>query len=402
MSRAAKGEGSVIKVANGYRGYVTVNGKRKYTPIFKTKPLAAQAKRELLTRKDDGRLVAGKVATVEQWMRHWLENVAKLRPTTFATNTWITEKKVIPELGTIKLNALTAERLEQWVSDLGVAPSSQRRYLAPLRAALTVAFKRGHIPFNPASRVELGAIGKGKATAFSREDRDAILAAATGYNAARWHLSMRMGLRPAEVLGLTWQNFDVKAGTLTITHQLLYAKGAGLYHQPEPKTEAGDRRIQLPKTLAKLIVEQRRLQMEYMAEMGAEWQGWQYGGAPVALMFTQDNGRPIQARMDTQRWKKLLASAGLDATRRYQSRHTAATHLIVESGGDVAVTADILGHADSGFTYRTYVHPLEERKRALAAKMDEPSAPYAAPYEAVDSLNHPTSAESAPERLASQ
>lgn len=368
--RAAKGEGSAFKTDKGYRGYVTINGKRKYFSA-KTKAEAAQKKRELLNRKDDGRLVAGTVPTVAQWMNHWLENVAKHRPTTYAMDKWVMERKVIPELGTIKLNALTAERLEQWVADLNVAPASQRRYLAPLRTALTVAFKRGHIPFNPAARVELEPQGKPKASAFSSEDRDAILAAATGYNAARWHLSLRLGLRPGEVLGLTWQNFDAKAGALTVTHQLLYAKGKGLYHQPEPKTEAGDRLIQLPKALAKLLIEQRRLQMGLMAELGAKWEGWEYDGVPVALIFTQDNGHPIQSRMDTARWKALLGRAGLDATKRYKSRHTAASHLIVESGGDVAVTADILGHADSGFTYRTYVHPLEEAKRRLAEKMDE-------------------------------
>jgi len=382
--RAAKGEGSVMKTATGYRGYVTIDGKRKYTSVFKTKALASQAKRELLARKDDGRLVAGKVPSVEQWMNHWLDNVAKHRPTTYATNKWVVDKKIVPELGTIKLPSVTAERLEQWVADLGVAPSSQRRYLAPLRAALNVAFKRGHIPFNPADRVELEAKGKPNTTSFSREDRDAILAAATGYNSARWHLALRIGLRPAEALGLTWQNFNAKTGTLSVTHQLLYAKGKGLYHQPEPKTEAGERVIQLPKSLVQLLVEQRRTQMQMMAEQGDEWKGWEYAGAPVALMFTQDNGRPIQARMDTARWKALLERAGLAATKRYQSRHTAASHLLVESGGDVAVVADTLGHADSGFTYRTYVHPLEERKRALAEKMDAPSAPYAAPYDASD------------------
>lgn len=117
-----------------------------------------------------------------------------------------------------------------------------------------------------------------------------------------------------------------------------------------------------------------------MSEMGEEWVGWEFEGQPVALMFPQANGKPIDARMDTAIWKALLTSAGLAEVRRYKSRHTAASHMVVDSGGDVAVTAKILGHADAGFTYRTYVKPLEEREQALMDKMDEPSAPYAAPY----------------------
>ena len=376
--RAAKGDGAVVKAGGGYRGYVTVSGKRKYTKVFPSKALASAAKRELLARRDDGRLVVGKVPTVAQWLNHWLENVVNHRPTTYAMDRWVIDKKIVPELGATKLSALTAERIEQWLTDLNVSPSSQRRYLAPLRAALNVAAKRGHITFNPAARVELAARVKPDTSAFSREDRDAILAAAKGLNSARWHLGLRMGIRPSESLGLTWPDFDQKTGTLTIRNQMLYAKGQGTYLQPSAKTAAGERTLRLPKSLVVLLVAQRKAQLQHIGMMGEEWQGWEYDGNPVALMFAQNNGHPISARMDTKEWRALLAAAGLPAERRYKSRHTAATHMIVDSGGDVAVTAYNLGHADSGFTYRVYVHPLEEREKQLAVKMD---APYRAPYD---------------------
>lgn len=391
--RAAKGEGSAFKAAGGYRGYVTVNGKRKYFSA-KTKAEAAQKKRALLTRRDDGRLVAGKVPTVAQWLMHWLDNVAQLRPTTYAMHKWVIEQKIIPELGTVRLDALTAERIEQWLGDLKVgdtdkklAASSQRRYLAPMKTALEVAFRRGHITFNPAARVELEAQQKPLTSAFSREDRDAILAQATGVNAARWHLALKMGLRPAEVLGLTWPDFDAKAGTLAIRRQVLRATGKGLYLQDAAKTAAGERVIRLPNTLTAMLKAHRKDQLLHRSEMGEEWTGWDYDGQPVALIFTQPNGKPIGTRTDTKAWHDLLTAAGLSEVRRYKSRHTAATHMIVDSGGDVAVTAKNLGHADSGFTYRTYVHPLEAREKALAEAMD---APYAAPYAGQDGQHQAT------------
>ncbi len=380
--RAAKGEGSAFKSGAGYRGYVTVNGKRKYFSA-KTKAEAAQKKRLLLARRDDGRLVPGQAHTVAQWMNHWLDNVAKLRPTTYAMNKWVVEQRIIPELGALKLSALTAERIEQWLADLNVSASSQKRYLAPLHAALNVAAKRGHVGFNPAARVELEAQGKPDTSAFSDEDVDAILHAATGRNRARWHLALKLGLRPAEALGLTLPDIDVRARKLTIRHQLLRATGKGLYLQKAAKTTAGDREIILPKSLATLLRDHRKEQLELMAEHGEEWVGWEFDGQPVALVFPQENGRPIDAHMDTRAWHSLLAAAGLTEVRRYKARHTAASHLVVDSGGDVAVTAKILGHADSGFTYRTYVKPLAAREQALADKMDEPRAPYRAPYDPV-------------------
>jgi integrase len=396
VTRAAKGDGSLFKTADGaYRGYVTVNGKRKYFSA-KTKAEAGQKRRDLLNRREQGALVAGRSPTVEAWTRHWLENIAKHRPTTYATNRWIVEERIVKHLGTIPISNLTAERIEQWIADLGVKPASARRYLAPLRRALNVAVDRGRIPFNPAERVSLEPQRRRTPEVLSGDDRAALLAAATGYNSARWHLALRLGLRPGEVLGLTWHNFDEKAGTLTVTHQLLYAKGRGVYHQPEPKTDAGDRIIYLPRTLVAALAEQRRLQLALIAEAGDEWVGWEQDGQPVALIFTQENGLPIGTRTDTAAWQRLLDIAGLPKTRRYTMRHTAASHLVLESGGDVATVADTLGHADPGFTYRTYVHPLLEQKRALAGRLD--GAPYPAPYEADIEPHQATQAEVAPQQ----
>jgi integrase len=154
--RAAKGSGSLFKLAGGgYRGYVTVNGKRKYFTA-KTKAEAAQKQRELVTRRESGALQVGKSPTVEQWLRHWIENVAQLRPTTAQTHTWVLERRIVGSpIARIRLDALTVEDIEQWLAGLGVKPSSARRYLAPLRAALTAAMKRGHLGSNPVDRMEL-------------------------------------------------------------------------------------------------------------------------------------------------------------------------------------------------------------------------------------------------------
>lgn len=388
----AKGEGGgPFKAGSGWRAYVTVNGKRVYTKVYPTKAAAGAAKKELIDRRDQGRLAVGASGTLGQWLTHWHENIADHAKKTFAMDKWVIETKIIPALGTKKLSSLTEEDIEEWVRGLGVAPSSQRRYLAPMKTALNVAVKRGKIGFNPAERVQLGpAKRKGKVDAFSREDRDAILAATTGRrNAVRWHLSLRLGIRPAEALGLTWPDFDEAAGTLTIRHQLLRATGFGLYLQDATKSAAGERVIRLPKSLVRMLAEHRRIQLQEIARHPERFV-FEHEGQPVALMFTQLNGRPIDVKMDTKHWREILDAAGLPVERRYKTRHTGASHMIVDSGGDVAVVAKVLGHADPAFTYRTYVHPLEEREADLAARMDAADnapAPHRAPH-APDTHQH--------------
>lgn len=97
-------------------------------------------------------------------------------------------------------------------------------------------------------------------------------------------------------------------------------------------------------------------------EAGDDYFEFEVDGLPVPLVFRQPNGRPISTRLDTANWKRVLASTGLPHTRRYQGRHTAAS-MMIAMGIDVAVVAEILGHAKISFTYDTYVHPLEEAKR---------------------------------------
>jgi len=376
-ARRAKGDGSMFPVKGGYRGYVTTaSGKRVYFTA-KTKAEAGAKKRELTTARDNGELMPGTSPTVEQWMRHWLQTIADIRPTTRQTHEWVLAEKVAGNrLGMTQLTKLTPEHLEQWLRDLDVRPSSVRRYAAPVRTSLTVAVRRGHLRRNPFDLVALPKTEKSRSTAMSVEDADRVLAAAQGTrNAPRWHLALRFGLRPAEALGLTWADFDPVKRTLTVRHQLLYAKGAGIYLQDAAKTEAGTRTIKLPRYLVELLVQHRRAQAAEMA--ASDWTGWDFDGVPVALMFAQPNGRPILARMDTDQWKALLTAAGLPSDRRYVARHTAATHMIAMTG-DIALTSRNLGHADTGFTYRTYVHPLQRAADDLADAMD--AAPYAAPY----------------------
>ncbi|MGO1545639.1 MAG: tyrosine-type recombinase/integrase [Gulosibacter sp.] len=111
---------------------------------------------------------------------------------------------------------------------------------------------------------------------------------------------------------------------------------------------------------------------------GSNWSGWWRlatdgrtgtvpagGTVPVLLCFTDRHGVPIKPRHDSTVWARLLERAGVSHSRRYTARHTAASLLIAQCV-EVPVVAAQLGHTDTSFTMRTYVHPLEEKKREAA------------------------------------
>jgi integrase len=186
---------------------------------------------------------------------------------------------------------------------------------------------------------------------------------------ARWIIGLLLGLRPGEALGLTWDDINFETNEITVSKQLQYVTKRGLMLRDSPKTDAGNRKVAMPAALAEILMDHRKNQLAMIAEEGPNYVPWEFDGKPVALVFTQRNGQPISSRLDTDYWEQLLEAAGVPYTRRYTARHTAAT-LMLDQIGDVAVVAAALGHSDPSFTYRTYVHPMEEKKRQLADKMN--------------------------------
>jgi integrase len=373
------GEGSVYRDGDGWKAAITINGKRKVVRA-KTKTEAAQKRRELLNQADAGTLNFESTMTTGAWMDHWLETIAQIAPLTKAGYRGYIDRYIIPSLGHIPLDKLKPEHLEALYTDLSngthprtrkpVARATVRQTHSILRRALKIANQRERVNRNVALLVNPPRVPKAQTTALSLEDAHAIMAAAEhSPQRARWIIGLLLGLRPGEALGLTWDDIDFEANEIRVSKQLQYVAKRGLILKDSPKTDAGNRKVMMPVALAEILRAHRQAQLAMMVEEGPNWQPWEFDGKPVALVFTQRNGQPISSRLDTDYWEQLLADAGVPYTRRYTARHTAAT-LMLDQIGDVAVVAAALGHSDPSFTYRTYVHPMEEKKRQLADRMN--------------------------------
>lgn len=81
-------------------------------------------------------------------------------------------------------------------------------------------------------------------------------------------------------------------------------------------------------------------------------------------------------------WRPALRAAGLEAKREngcHALRHFYASTLL-DAGGSILALSEYLGHADPGFTLRTYTHLMpsstERTKAAIDAMLSVPSAPH--------------------------
>lgn len=402
MGRAAKGDGSIFKTDTGWRGYISVNGRRKYATGAK-KTEVAQKLRELKNQRDTGVLSIGRSPKLSAWIDHWLKATQpEHKMKTHAGYQAAVDSYMPTWLGDITLAKLTAEHLEDAYATLlqKYAGSTVNQLHTVIRASLSLAVKRGKVPVNVAKMV----VSQPKAAPvpvrpLSDADLDRIYASIKGSNVeARWMLALELGPRPGEATALEWKHIDFDEKSIRIQQQLQTVDGK-LRLAAYAKTEAGDRVIPMPEHLADVLRQHRKRQLEQMAK-NTEWGGWRDPDEPEsavhAFVFTSSRqlGWPITPSGDTQQWRRLLTAAGLPLVSRYTARHTAASRMLA-AGIDLTVVAEILGHSNINVLIRVYAHALEERKKSAAGLLEAAwqsrsgavfvapeSAPYSAPYDA--------------------
>ncbi|MEP7054256.1 MAG: site-specific integrase, partial [Actinomycetota bacterium] len=320
--------------------------------------------------RDSGSLVviqAGQ-STVAEWMTFWLESIAsaKVRPSTLHTYGGYVRNRINPALGRHRLDKLQPEHLEAFYRaslDEGLAPATVLQMHRILSRALKVAMRRGRAPRNVATLVDAPTVHRTEVVPLTATEAKRVLTAASSErNAARWSVALALGLRQGEALGLTWEDLDLAAGTVTIRRALQRRPGGGLVFV-QPKSHAGRRTIVIPLPLVSAL--RRQLQAQRIERLSAG-QLWTDAG----VVFASPIGKPIDPRADHRSWQLLLDRAGVRRARLHDARHTAAT-LLLAQGVPARVAMQILGHSQIGLTLGTYSHVIPELAHDAAARMAE-------------------------------
>ena len=177
---------------------------------------------------------------------------------------------------------------------------------------------------------------------------------------ALWLISLTLGPRQGETLGLKWSDIDWDRKTLRIERQVHRVKGAWIFEE----TKRGEARtLPLDDHTLDALKRRRIIQSAQRLKAGEAWRD--YG-----LIFTTSRGTPIDERNDRADWYRLLDQAGVRRVRRHDARHTAGT-LHYAQTRDPKHVQTMLGHADPGFTASVYIHADTEFLRAGQASVAE-------------------------------
>jgi integrase len=384
MARSAKGDGSIFQTETGWRGYVTVNGKR-VSFRAKSKAEASQKKRELINRRDTVGIATDNTHTVGSWIKHWLDATEGAHAaSTHHGYKYLVDHYMSKTLLATSLSKINAERIEaeyRRLAKTGLAGSTMRQIHSVLHTSLKVAQQRGYIPFNPASIVlEKPKRERPEITTLHEADIAAIEAVLQTHQLkARWHIGLALGLRPGEALGLEWKHIDFDNRRILVRQQIQQVGNEQIF-RTGTKTQAGWRDIPMPDYIAEMLKEHRIHQLQHVAGEGVEM--WSPDGKTHSWVFTSQRrpGRPLTHNGDATEWRKILQQAGVPHVPRYAARHTAASFLVANNV-DIATVAAILGHTDAGFTLKTYVHAMDERMKAVGDLLQNNKVPDKVPGE---------------------
>ncbi|WP_414943362.1 tyrosine-type recombinase/integrase [Amycolatopsis sp. cmx-11-32] len=378
----------------------------------KTEGEVIDAVRELEKQRDSGEVrKPGRSQTVEQWLTHWVENIAAptVRLTTMVGYRASVYKHLIPSVGAHRLDKLQPEHLEaayvKIMREKGLKPATVHLAHRTVRAALNEAVRRRHLTRNPAQIAKPPRVPDEEIVPFSREEaRKLITAAGELRNGARFIVALSLGLRRGEALGLKWSDVTITwkhgcergapcrrklraeecptrrgVGTMAIRRsiqQLNWQHGCspddhcghehGAYCPKryggglvvgEVKSSAGRRVIGIPQPVIEAL-EAHRTQQEEERHAAADM--WEEGG----WAFATPIGRPTHPTPDNRAWKALLRLADVRNARLHDARHTAAT-VLLELKVPLPAVMELMGWSNAAVAKR-YMHVNTELATAVA------------------------------------
>jgi integrase len=354
---------SVTKRPNGRwqaRWRLTPNGKQ-FSKLFDRKLDAERHISKVVTDLDRGAYVDPRVGreTVGSYSKRWM-TAQVWRDSSRDRIESIFEKHVIPVLGDQAIASVQRSEVQAWVARLAqtLASSTVRNYAHVLGMMFNAAVLDGVIARSPMIKLNLPRDGSNKsalvplstgevhdiARRFPPSYRNAVLAQAG------------LGLRQAELRGLTVDRVDFLRSTVRIDRQLISITDGVPTFGP-PKTPASNRVMPLPSSVRDLLADHLR----------------RYPVGEYGLVFTNTEGRPIGPSTYAARFRKATEAVGVDASSQ-DLRHYCASMLIA-SGCSVKAVQRFLGHASAVETLDTYGHLWPDDEDRIRAAIDAVLAP---------------------------
>lgn len=347
--------------------------------------------------------------TVRELMKDYVElyGVNKWSVSSYNKQIRLIEHYINPIIGDYKFTDITPRVIEQYYQSLQKVKTVQTQNIAPrteyvsvhiirevhkaLRCAFGNAVRWELIARNPFSLVTPPKEEHEKREIWDAETFTHALEVCTNpLLKLEINTAFAASLRVGEMLALTWDCVDVSQesiqnGTayLKVTKEIQRTeksgvealKGRGIIRifpqtqfrkevktvlvLKEPKTPTSVRKVFLPKTVAKMLVERKNYLQMMKAMLGDEYNDYD-------LVFCHGNGMPMEATDVRYAFNRLISENNLPPVVFHSLRHMSITYKLKLTGGDIKAVQGDSGHAQVTMVTDVYSHIIDDDRKKNA------------------------------------
>jgi integrase len=283
----------------------------------------------------------------------YVEHDLDRKPSTVGDYRSAIRAHLVPAFGSLRLEDVTADRIESWKATLRVGNRTKIKLLTVLNGVLTRARRVHRLRHNPMADVEKPRHrSRASIEVFSPEEVWALVRAAESEQDGALYLTAAFtGLRRGELVTLRWRDVDFAASRVRVSGSFA---GGRLTTPKSGKVRSVPLAPDVATALARLAARE-------------VWTG------DDDLVFPSVTGGYLDPSALSKRYRVALERADLRRLRFHDLRHTFGTRMIAKA--DIRRVQEWMGHADVATTMK-YLHYVERPDEAeLVAAAFAPSSP---------------------------
>lgn len=375
-----------------------------------------------------GKNIKGERMTLKQLSDYFLKDMAPplLAATTYHGYKRSLELRIIPKLGHVRLNEVSARLMKDYANSLrkdgsrkdkkkgSLSETTISKDQAIISSMLSYAVGEGYLTINP-----LIYSGKQKGRKKTKKEyqvkyfsieqtqwflwaldnpiqikhksHDRIDDTGKSYHVPeytqewklplKWqvyfYLALFTGSRRGETVALTWEDLNFETGEISIEKATAYANKKT--YQKDTKTHAS-RTAVVPSLVMAVAKKLKAEQMQESLKLGDAWIGYRGKEFDKNFVFTQWNGKQINIYSPYHEFKRIIRIFNENVAKSEEEkipekatmhdlRHTAAS-ILISNNMDPRSVAGVLGHADPTTTLNIYSYFFRSKNKEAANIME--------------------------------
>lgn len=354
-----------ITVAIGYNGNKRIN---YYETFYGGKKEAILRENEIKSQLKNNSFVNKSKITMKELLEEWLKYSKDIwSPKTYIANAHWCEI-INKSIGHIRLQDINVKILEDFYKELRENTTYSDKTIQHFYTIITTSLKKaiiwGYIVNNPNSFIEKPKVRKKEIQCYSPEEVEKLLECIKNeclkYQ-AMIYLAIDSGARRGEIVGLTWNDVDLKKQTLNINKSVQYTKELGIFEKTT-KTQTSDRIIYLSNKTIEILKAYQKEQLENKLKLGSKWEN-------SKRIFTTIVGGDMHPDTPSQILEKIIKKYNLKRISFHGLRHTSIS-LQISSGIQAQIISKRAGHSSVSTTHSIYSHFFDNEFKEVASAMN--------------------------------